>query len=756
MSNFNRPVNFNRDIITEFDKSQIDKKSYVNDKERFLKNKFKSDDYNFNEVKTPINPLFVPNALITNQLNYNSVNQINQKEYDPLLHYLNEKGLYDKNTKIRYNVDYVNIDSRNRLQTSKNIIKTNINTSQNSLNIYRNNLNIQLNSSQITFFNVGDKITINNLNPFNVIYKAFTLPKTLIMQFTSGQNYVKININPNCNIDQYINYTNVDTTNVKVTISGVIGVRTVGTNIYNDVTSAYIGNIPTAFLNSEHRIYITPPNTNINPQQNVFYIVTPYLSDGTNIALINNYNITFSFYHYNFIPINQINANYPVNPNEVNGYQIINSIDNINNIISFIIYPPLDLDLSGNKNYSYSNFGNQINIGLIEKTVYGYPEQNSYVISLNKLFTNIILVRLIDSVFNNPNKTLFDTGTKKNNRIYFQSIDNLEDIQYIELSAGFYDINTLKTSIEIAFSQLSRNITDSAFNYDLNYNVIFNCNLNTNLVSFENYKTKTLQVPIESVNPTINPSDTSIGVGTYTITIKHDNHGITSNTENILFSGFIEHLGIYASDLNGLKTVNIIDKDRYQFTLTNINLNPTKSVTNGGRGVILRVPSRIKIYFNYEDTMGKLLGFRNVGQNTSITDFNSVINNFDPYLDEISYDINGNEISIRQNAINLKKFSYFYILCDELPIITNINNITNILAKIIMTDNALLIDTFSTSPSFYYDPIRELYQLTLQFVFPDGDLVNFDGLDHNFLLEITTFDNIPELTNITTNITIDK
>ena len=190
--------------------------------------------------------------------------------------------------------------------------------------------------------------------------------------------------------------------------------------------------------------------------------------------------------------------------------------------------------------------------------------------------------------------------------------------------------------------------------------------------------------------------------------------------------------------------------------MTNINLNPTKSVTNGGRGVIVRVPSRIKFYFSYKDTMGKILGFRNVGQDTSITDFNSVINNFDPYLDEISYDINGNEISIRQNAINLKKFSYFYILCDELPIITNINNITNILAKVIITDNALLIDTFSISPSFYYDPIRELYQLTLQFVFPDGDLVNFDGLDHNFLLEITTFDNIPELTNITTNITIDK
>ena len=126
MSNFNRPINFNRDIVTDYDINNVDKLSYVNEKERLLKNKFKSDDYNFTEVKTPINPLFVPNALITNQLNYNAVNQINQREYDPLLHYLNEKGLYDKNTKIRYNVDYVNIDSANRSKTSRNIIKTNI------------------------------------------------------------------------------------------------------------------------------------------------------------------------------------------------------------------------------------------------------------------------------------------------------------------------------------------------------------------------------------------------------------------------------------------------------------------------------------------------------------------------------------------------------------------------------------------------------------------------------------------------------
>jgi hypothetical protein len=762
MSNFNRPINFNRDIVTDYDKNNVDKKSYVDEKERLLKNKFKSDDYNFTEVKTPINPLFVPNALITNQLNYNAVNQINQREYDPLLHYLNEKGLYDKNTKIRYNVDYVNIDSANRNISSRNMIKTNIKTSQNSLSIFGNKLSIQLSESQTALFKVGDKITISNLNPVEIKYKAFNsllLPPPPIMTFTANQNYVQININPNCNPDQYIYYTNVNTKHVKVTISGVIGVKKIGSDYYNDKTVAYIGNIPTSFLNSEHQIYITPPNTTITPQQNVFYILMPYLSDGTNIATNNNYTISFSFNNYNLIPINQINADYPVDSNQIYGYQLINSIDTVKNTISIEIYPPLDISTLYNSSiYQYLNFGNSIYIGLIDNTIVGYYDSNNYVIKLNKLFTNVILVRIIDSFFYNPNKTIFSTGENRNNRIYFQSVENIEEIQYIELDSGIYNLDKLKKEIEYKFSQKSRNISDPIFNYDLNYNITFDANKDTNVVSFYSYKTKILQVPITSVNPIIDPTDMTIGVGTYTITIKHDNHGITTPTENIVFSGFIDHLGILASDLNGEQTVTIIDKDRYQFTLNNINLNPLqKIITNGGRNVQVKVPSRVKFYFNYEDTVGNVLGFRDVGKSTSITDFKYVINNYDLYLDEPLTDNNGNEIVIKQNAINLYNYNYFYITCAELPILTNSTKVSNILSKILINNESdILLNTFSITPSFYYDPIYELYQLTLQFYYPNGKLVDFNGLDHNFLLEITTFDNIPELTNLTTNITIDK
>lgn len=749
MSNYNRPYNHERDLITKFNKNNHNESDYVNEKINIHTEKFKNDNYNFKEYKNVLNPVFDPNALIGNQIDFNQQNMINQKEYDPFLHYLNEKGLYDKNTKVRYNIDYVVIDSSFRNKIPNNIVNNYNKLKSNSLSIKKNMLYVNIEPSEIQNYNVGDKISITDLNNFEQIYRSSTSGNTIIT-FTSGKSYIQVNMNPNTNVSQYTNYVNVDTTNVKVTISGVKGVKTVGFINYNDDTSGFIGNVPISFINSEHQIYITPPGTSITAQPNIFYILMPYVSDGTNIATNSIYNITFSFNHYNFILVNQINANYPINSNQINGFQLIKEIGY--DYIAFEIYPPLDLDIPANSGYEFLNFGTCIYIGKIETTVLGYPLQNSYTISLNKLFTNVILIKLIDTSFTNPNKTIFECGCEKNNRIYFQSIENLSEIQFIEIDAGLYNIDLLKQIIEKKFSEKSRNITDSIFNYDLNYNVIFNGDLSTNITTFESYKTKTLQVPIESVSPIINPADTSVGTGTYTVTIKHENHGITSSTENILFSGFIEHLGLYASDLNGTQNVTVIDKDRYQFTLTNINLNPTKSTTYGGRSVKVRVPSKIKLFFNYKDTLGKVLGFRNVGCDYAITNFNYIIKNTDLYVNEI----NTNEKCKKINEIILNKFKYFFITCKQLPIITDTDKVTNIFAKIIMTDNDLLIDTFSITSQYYYDPIRELYELTLEFYYPNGELVDFNDCDHTFTLEITTYDDLPELTNITTNIPIDR
>ena len=67
-----------------------------------------------------------------------------------------------------------------------------------------------------------------------------------------------------------------------------------------------------------------------------FYILLPWASNGVNIFSepdAENYNINLTFNHYNLIPLNELNADYPINSEHINGYHIINSIDTYNNFI---------------------------------------------------------------------------------------------------------------------------------------------------------------------------------------------------------------------------------------------------------------------------------------------------------------------------------------------------------------------------------------------------------------------------------------
>jgi hypothetical protein len=67
------------------------------------------------------------------------------------------------------------------------------------------------------------------------------------------------------------------------------------------------------------------------------------------------------------------------------------------------------------------------------------------------------------------------------------------------------------------------------------------------------------------------------------------------------------------------KVVNIIDVNRYDILLENINLSKTKNITGGGNASYILVPSLFRLLFNYDDSMGEQIGFRNIGNKYSIT-----------------------------------------------------------------------------------------------------------------------------------------
>ncbi len=778
MSEFDRPINYDRDVIMRYNKDLVDDEDYINQKNEILNNKIK-DEHNIKLEGNEYNPLFTPESLIQNQFNVSRPNFIKTQEFNPYLNFLKNKGLDNQdNIKVRYNVEYINIDSLNRNKIPRNLPKFTYDLTENPLSLVNNKLQIKLDDEQIKNVNIGDKFSLTNIKSYETVYSAYDDNKNTILSFIKDKKYIQINTNANINVTDslksYLKY--FDTTKVYIKISGVQGVKvnnyfevqntnpydSTANNTYtkvvqynNDPEISYIGNIPVSFINNMHQIYLVPPGeTDLLFDPNKFYILLPFASDGTNIITSsdtnnNNYNITFNFYHYNFIPINELEADYPINNEHVKGFHIIKSINLANSYITTDIYPPIDSNLINTDNYKYLNFGgNSIYLSIIDKIEYSYPNQNNYTINLNKAYNNVVQIKIIDSIFKNPGKTFYNTGSGKNNRLYFQSIENIEDIQYIEIDEGKYNFNTLKNIIETKFSQKLRKIDTSNFGYDLKYNVNININEDTNVITFTSYKSKTLQTPINNVDPVINTNDSGIGEGTYTIVIDHQNHGIYDDTTVALFSGFIDHLGISASYLNGLHQITVIDKNRYSFVLNNVNLTAQKTLTNGGRNVTVFVPSPIKFYFNYSDTLGTALGFRNPGYASSITDFNYIIKNSDPYLNELEYDVNGDKIIIKNKSIKLYKFDYFLLECSITNLLSNANTKKNFFTKFRITDDKIISNEITQTASFFYDPIYELDKITFKFYNPDNTLIEFDDNDHSFTLEITTIDNIPELTNI--------
>jgi hypothetical protein len=74
---------------------------------------------------------------------------------------------------------------------------------------------------------------------------------------------------------------------------------------------------------------------------------------------------------------------------------------------------------------------------------------------------------------------------------------------------------------------------------------------------------------------------------------------------------------------------------------------------------------------------------------------------------------------------------------------TETNTIDDIFAKILLPSGSgsIYYDTFVSTPKFFYDsPLRELSELEIKFLDDSGDLIEFNGYDHSFTLEILELD----------------
>ena len=492
----------------------------------------------------------------------------------------------------------------------------------------------------------------------------------------------------------------------------------------------YFENIPLNALNQTHKIFLINNNTQL-----AFNLpITFYSNNLTN--LISSCKITL--YSVGNIPIFIINASNPYSKLNLVSYQIISQITKN----SIIIQLPIQL-------YSKSSYiefgGNNIQIGKL--TDLSNNSDFEFICNFNNRYTNIASIRMISSELSTPNinsDNLFINTS--NNKFYWTNLIDNNQQYYITIPNGLYTYDTLLTKMTELINSTARISSDSSLYQYNNFKLNFDSRIN--LFSFKSYNKYILPKCFNNYSK-INNS--------YKIIIQQTNHLLTTLDEiEIQYS--IDYYVISKYDINTTHSItNVISKDLYEITITNINEIIDVGNTEGGYAINIITKNSFNLLFNYENTVGNLLNFNYVGSTSSITPFCNVKNN---------YTINNNQVYLFNNIKNDKNidnkanpnYAYFLLLCDKLNNCYNpfsINYFYKFLFNNTNTSNVgVLYNTFVESPIFYNPPLPSLDVLKLTFVNPQGDPINYKNFKYSFTLEIITISNETENTNI--NIKIAK
>ena len=374
---------------------------------------------------------------------------------------------------------------------------------------------------------------------------------------------------------------------------------------------------------------------------------------------------------------------------------------------------------------------------------------------------------MISSEFPNAQDNIFSVGSKKNNKLYWQNLEDGEQLYSIELDSGTYDPNGMRAIIDSKISQVPRAFSRSVGSNNnnikyTNYNII-KCNINqiTNIVTFSSYTEAVISKPFTFISPPINQNIVPIGLLKYSITVGQVNHRL-SKGDKITISGSLPYFGIPASIINTDHYVaEIIDDNQYTIDVQDFNLESNIVDNGGGQAVYILTPNIFRLRFDYSDTFGKVLGFRNTGSTIAITKYNSVISNKDEYEKELGVNEEGMVVTYENNSLLFSADNYILVVCKQIEGIYSFGKNKFAFAKILLPDpygvsgyqfnhnNRLVLDTFVDAPIYFHEPIKNLSELEFEFYSPDGELYDFNGLDHSFTIEIVILSDAPKGTGLT-------
>lgn len=652
--------------------------------------------------------------------------------------YKNQQEIKDNLREDNVKISLLNIDSNYRRKSPKNIYESTSNfLPQDPILTKEGSNEIKINYPNHNL-SIGDLIVISGVSSIDqVLSNSFYL--------YNGFNYLIIKI-PNHNIPS--NYTDyVDEIKADINLSVPI-------NTTSDPLTQFYGSIPINMLIGpkvlltlqdvidDSNLRVTQEsisnlvddiisNLNLEVLDNVqtffeqvykdFLFVKldfNFIYQTTGLYKINDsYNI--KFLDLNGVPLYFLNADYPINYNRRQGYHEITSVDN--NYIWIEVK---------SKSYVNGNLGgSKISIFKVIKTISGYLNAGEFTINLRNNFTNIVRIEMVSSEF-----PFTDLVVKENfnNKLYWQHLDDGDKIYNISISSGNYSASNLIETISTKMNAVER-INSTPENQILNK---FEIKLNTftNKISFTAFSETILPNSITEGKITIE------GKEYFKLDIKHPNNFVKKN--DLITISNSEAIGeIPKSAINTTHKVfdtNTTDQT-YSIILVPFNtITSSSSNEKGGSSIKIKTSARVRLLFNYEDTLGDILGFKNVGTNKSITNFNSEITNLDDYAYSNNLDSVGN-VDLVSNVLQLTgKDNYWLLYLNEFESVILNNGLESCFAKILLpgTQGDVIYNSFVNSPIEFDIPVPTISDISIKITNSKGNVVDFENTDFSFTIRI--------------------
>lgn len=569
---------------------------------------------------------------------------------------------------------YLNINSIDRNTESSNVIDSIIYyLPNNPLKITRDSNEIIINIPNHTL-SIDDKIIIENV-------VSTTVTQTFTLTFIENTLYFTAEKNtPGFDLIKYIISTyNRD---LYISISGVVGED----SITKELNGLYLFNfIPINLINKKHNVLFS---TTINNRLNTIFInidIPP-----TNNTLSGTKNLTITLLNIGGIPINLINANYPLSDDRLQGFQDILAVSK--DYVSIRVnYTATNSIISGGNNIVVSHIINQLS---------SFPTPDYYELILKKNFRRVAELKVISSEIPFTTKNV----TRTNNTFYWKNVTDGSYVNSVIIPDGLYTSTSL---LELLINLTNKVVVNNSSN---KYHYFTFTITNLTYTLFTNVVT-TLYQPL-ATDAVISTSEAL----TKYMYINFDYHNLRDG-DTIVIQNALSFNGIPSEVINSTYTVIVVNQNQIKVTLPNYNQDPsTVQINNaGGNTVQIIIPINCRLIagdFNILNTIGLK---ESTNYATSFKSYKPILTCLFPHIE------------LRCILPNINNENYNFI--DSEPILTKIRMKGNI--------GEFIYDKHSNMSLIFNPPINDLSIITFQFVYPDGSTVDFNNVEHSFTLQIT-------------------